>query len=231
MRGQEEIAFSPPFDGLPPDQATLSRRGFVASCATLALCVSGCHSWTRQTRFAHALVTDPPPHAYRAILLGIIRAVLPFEHPQFPALSPADVFARLTSNFPIDDESRFLTLQRGLVMFDQVALFPHQFAPLIDAEDAEGLDRSWVARSVADDERRYLAFREARAPQADEFTELSLPAQRAYLTLWLQSGFVVRRQFARSVKTLTTITAYTMRPLEDAIGYRGPLLGDPRGSS
>ena len=39
---------------------SLSRRSFVASCSTLALCLSGCRSWTLDSRLAYALISDPP---------------------------------------------------------------------------------------------------------------------------------------------------------------------------
>ena len=211
----------------------ISRRGFLASAATLALCLAGCRSWTPITRVAYALVTDPPPRTYRPVLMGVIRAVLPFEHPQFPALSPADVVKRLMRLFPVDRESRFLTLQRGLAMFDQVDLFPHAFAPIIAAEDRDPDDGAasagdWVARGARADERRYATFVREWRPERLVFSELPLPAQRAYLAMWMRSSFIVRRQFARSAKSMVTITAYSMDSLWQAIGYRGPLLEERR---
>ena len=210
------------------DELGLSRRGFLVSATTLALCLAGCRSWTANTRAAYALVTDPPPDAYHPVLTGVIRATLPFEHPQFPALSPIDVEERLLRLFPVDRESRFLTLQRGLALFDQIELFPHAFAPIVAAEDPapdQRADRGdWVARGVEADERRYAAFLSEWRPERPAFAQLPVAVQRAYLTMWMRSSFVVRRQFARSAKSMVTITAYSMDALWNSIGYRGPLV-------
>jgi hypothetical protein len=63
------------------------------------------------------------------------------------------------------------------------------------------------------------------------FSELPVGAQRAYLAMWMRSSFIVRRQFARSAKSMVTITAYSMDALWRAIGYRGPLLEEGRAPS
>lgn len=164
--------------------------------------------------------------------MALIAAVLPFEHPQFPALAPDDVRERLLRLFPVDRETRFLTLQRGLAMFDQVDLFPHAFAPIVDAEFADSEERAGrgdtIERGARADERRYLAFMAQWRPERTLFSHLPLGAQRDYLTMWMRSSFVVRRQFARSAKSMVTITAYSMDALWQPIGYRGPLIEGTR---
>ncbi len=220
----------------PSGALAVSRRTFLTSSAALALCAAGCRSWTPSTRAAYALVVDPPPAAYRPVLTSIVRAVLPFEHPQFPALSATDVEKRLMRLFPVDRESRFLTLQRGLAMFDQMDLFPHAFAPLIDAEDPEPDDREgpggdWLSRATRADEQRYGEFMRAWHPERPVFSELPVAGQRAYLMMWMRSSFIVRRQFARSAKSMVTITAYSMDALWQSIGYRGPLIEERRAPS
>jgi hypothetical protein len=227
---------SPLHADLSAESLGLSRRGFLASAGALALCLTSCRAWTPNTRAAYALVTDPPAAAYRPVLTGIVRAVLPFEHPQFPAVSPRDIEDRLLRLFPVDRESRFLTLQRGLAMFDQVDLFPHAFAPIIAAEDVDADERSEsrgdpIALGERADEQRYAAFLTAWRPERLVFSEMPVEAQRAYLAMWMRSSFIVRRQFARSAKSMVTITAYSMDALWRAIGYRGPLLEEGRAPS
>jgi hypothetical protein len=216
----------------PPPALALSRRGFLASATALGLSLAGCRSWTANTRAAYALVTDPPGSAYRPILTGIVRAVLPFEHPQFPALSPADIEERLLHLFPVERESRFLTLQRGLVMFDELGLFPHAFPPIVAGEEPDSEERpsqgDWVDRGVRADEQRYAAFVREWRPEYPVFSRLPVAAQRSYLAMWMRSSFTVRRQFARSAKSMVTITAYSMDSLWESIGYRGPFIEEHR---
>ena len=102
--------------------AALSRRTFLNSCSALALCFAGCARLSPQTRAAYALVSDPPFVAYQAVLAGIIRAVLPFERSDFP-VTPAQVEARLLRLFEIEQDVRFLALQKTLVFFEQTDLF------------------------------------------------------------------------------------------------------------
>jgi hypothetical protein len=49
--------------------------------------------------------------------------------------------------------------------------------------------------------------------------------------MWMRSSFIVRRQFARSAKSMVTITAYSMDALWQSIGYRGPLIEERRAPS
>ena len=218
------------------ESLALSRRDFIASATALGLCLAGCRSWTPDTRAAYALVTDPPPGFYRPVLRGIVRAVLPFEHPQFPALTPSDIEKRLVRLFPVDRESRFLTLQRSLAMFDQVDLFPHAFAPIVaaehtDPEEPQDSRSDSIALGTRADEQRYAAFLREWRPKRLAFSELPVGAQRAYLAMWMRSSFIVRRQFARSAKSMVTITAYSMDTMWRVIGYRGPLLEEGRAPS
>lgn len=70
----------------------------------------------------------------------------------------------------------------------------------------------------------YGRFRASMEGAPRRFTELPLDARRAYLRMWGASGFITKRQFARSVKSLVMITAYSTEGLWRAIGYEGPLV-------
>lgn len=213
----------------------LSRREFLGSCSVLALCLSGCQSVGPRTRFATRMLVDPPARQYRPVLRGLLHALLPFEHPRFPAVAPERVEARLLDLFPIDAGEQFSAFQRGLLFFDDLALFPHLFGPLVRAEQAGRADPEasaagpWteeVGRLRAEEQERYARFRAGLGGAADRFVELPLDEQRAYLRMWNASGLTAKRQFARSAKSLVMIAAYSMEEMWHAIGYAGPLLQD-----
>jgi hypothetical protein len=208
--------------------AALSRRTFLSSCSALALSFAGCARLSPLTRAAYALVSDPPFAAYKAALAGIIRAVLPFERSAFP-VTPAQVEAQLLRLFELEQDARFLSLQKTLVFFEQTDLFA-DLAP-IDAEltvrDARerGLDVGAVVSAMRRQDRQLAdAFARARGDGAPHFSALRLAQQREYFDLWRQSGFLVKQQFYASARSLVMISAYSMEGVWTAIGYEGPWL-------
>lgn len=201
-----------------------SRREFVASSVILGLSLSGCAGWTPNARFAHTQLVDPALDAYRPVLDGLIRSVLAFDDPSFPALSPEAARNALLTLFPIEQEPRFLTLQRGFALFDQVDLFPHAFRAIVDQEEVP-LRGDDLHEAAAADQTAFAGFADRYGVETGAFSQVSLEAQRAYLRLWMRSRFVVRRQFARSAKSLITIAAYSLPVMHEAMGYAGPLMG------
>jgi hypothetical protein len=210
----------------------LSRRTFLSSCSALALCVAGCARLSPQTRSAYALVSNPPFAAYQAALAGIVRAVLPFERSDFP-VTPAQVEARLLRLFELEQDARFLALQKTLVVFEQTDLFA-DLAPVdaeLTARDARerGLDVAAVVSALRRQDRQLAdAFAHSRGGGSPDFSALALVQQREYFDLWRQSGFLVKRQFHASARSLVMISAYSMEEVWSAIGYDGPLLPRPR---
>ena len=208
--------------------AALSRRTFLSSCSALALCVAGCARESPRTRSAYALLSDPPLAAYQAVLAGIIRAVLPFERSDFP-VSPAQVEARFLRLFELEQDARFLALQKTLVFFEQTDLFAG-LAPIdaeLTARDARerGLDVAALVSSLRQRDRQLAgAFARARGGGPTSFSALGLGRQREYFDLWRQSGFLIKQQFYASARALVMISAYSMEEVWTAIGYDGPLL-------
>jgi hypothetical protein len=208
-----------PIAPLALESLTVSRRTFLKSSSVLGLALAGCSSFLPRARFAGLMVNDPHPDDYHPILLGLIETILPFDHPQFPVLTPDVIASRLLALFPIDRESRFLTLQKSLTFFNELDLFPHAFAPIAAEEPNEE-----TVEKQALDEQLYLTFL-ASSPSAPAcFTGLAIEQKRSYLRMWGQSGFLVKRQFYRSTKALVMISAYSMDELWKTIGYGGPLL-------
>jgi len=208
--------------------AALSRRTFLSSCSTLALCFAGCARLSPRTRSADAVASDPPFAAYQPALAGIIRAVLPFERREFP-VTPAQVEARLLLLFELEEDARFLAFQRTLVLFEQIDLFA-ELAPVdaeLTARDARerGLAAAALVPALRDQDRRLAdAFRRSRGEGPPSFSALRLDQQREYFDLWRRSGFLVKRQFYASARALVMISAYSMEEVWAAIGYDGPLL-------
>lgn len=222
-----------PFVDLSAETFAITRRTFLKSCSALGLCLAGCGTFFSNTRFAGLMVNRPHPDEYRPILRDLIQTILPFGHPKFPPVLPDTVESRLLDLFRVEEEERFLGFQKGLVFFDELALFPHAFAP-ITAEETNAfisgdesqrvLADSDIARKLAHDQRLNSDFLTRSASSAERFVELSLEQKRLYLGMWGQSGFLIKRQFYRSTKALVMITAYSMEEFWKAIGYEGTFL-------
>lgn len=220
---------------LTPDggaAAPVSRRAFLGCCSALALAGAGCAGLSTRTRAAYTLASDPPATQFAPILDGLILALLPCERRDFP-LTAGQVRARLLTLFALEEDPRFLDVQKALVLFDQTDLFARPLEPRwleLNALDAaaRGLDAdATLARSHALDVQAYSIF--AGHADARPFTALPLAQQRAYLDLWRPSGYLIRRQFYASARALVMISAYSTDAVWRAIGYAGPLVNTGRG--
>lgn len=205
----------------------IARRDFLHACGVIALCGSGCASLFSNARSTRHLVSEPHPDDWRPILNSLAGAVLAFDHPQFPSIGPPQVQARLVEMFHLEEREHFASFRRGLSLFNDVPLFPERLVPLMDAERREyGASESDIDENSAKDAHAFIQF--ARNKPGGSFVELSLDHARTYCRLWAQSGFGIKRQFVRSAKTIIVVSAYSLTPLWTAIGYDGPLLGQPR---
>ncbi len=213
----------------PPEE--VSRRDFLALCGVLAASFLSC-TLSSRTRSAAALLADPPLDDYLPVLEGLIRAVLPLEE-GFP-LSLEVVRGRVLSMFPIETETRFLGLQRTLVFFGQLDLFPHVSGPLM-AHERIALD---VPHRVAErDFLRIAAERRSRDEEAAtrllrrtntrSFTRLPLDMKRDYLGLWKESEFTIKREFAVTVRSIIMVASYADDRTWSSIGYAGTTKGRP----
>lgn len=209
----------------------MSRRQFLRAAALLSLMAPGCTRLLSGTDFAHRVVNEPHPDQYLPVLRALVRAVLPFDHPGFPALAPERVDAEVLRLFPVHEDDEYVGLRKALVVFDQLELYADVPPPLEDDERdrlrEDGVAEERIDRELAARRKRERARLDAFQPRmggASSFTELPLAPQRAYLRLWSQSDFHVRREFYRGSKTLTMIPLYSMPEVWPAIGYDGPLL-------
>jgi len=199
--------------------APLDRRLFLGlSAAALAGCA---HTLARQASIAEQLLVDPDWSAYEPVLRDLVRVILPLDDPAFPKLAPAAIETRLVSMFPIETEPRFLGLQRALLLFDHVELFPVVSAPLVSAEN-EARDGANVV--LSDDRPAYEAFARAHDVQSKRFVELQPDAHRAYFDLWGRSDWVVKRAFHSTMRALVLMTVYSDEAMWRVIGYEGPLV-------
>ncbi len=201
------------------------RRDFVASCGALVLALSGCQSMLSRTRLAKLELDVPHPDDYEPVLRALIETILPFDHPRFPRISAAEVQGRLLALFPFEEERRYLVLQKALMVFDRVDLFPLLQTPMV-AEERTLLHATdaTIAERVTQDQRLYDEFRRTLASGAGSFTALQPQARVAYLRLWGQSGFNGKQLFYHSAKRLVMVTAYSLSDFWRVIGYAGPLL-------
>lgn len=216
-----------------PGQPEASRRLFLRCCAALALAAPGCAALAPRTRLAYTFINDPPVEAYRPVLDALVGAVLPCERPDFP-LSAQQAGARLLTLFRIETDSRFLAVQKMLLYFEEIDLFPYTL-PLREDErlamDARerGLDvDALLSRKDALDRSLYSRFARQEPGARSQFSALALERRREYLSVWRESEFLVRRQFYSSVRALAMIAAYSLDEVWAAIGYPGPVLSRPR---
>lgn len=172
-------------------------------------------------------MTDPPLEQYRPVLDCLIESILPDRDVNFP-VAPEQLRSRVLTLFPLDSDARFLGMQKALVLFNQLDLFRHPLRPVLQEHvsldtSPGGLDATQtLARSHTRDAALYRAF--AGQHPALRFTSLSLDGRRAYLDLWRASGYLIRRQFYASARSLVLIAAYSMDAVWPAINYDGPLV-------
>jgi hypothetical protein len=213
-----------PAAGFSIESFQLSRRSFLQSAAVLAVCAAGCASVSTQSRFARTMLSNPHADEYRPILRSLIGTVLPFDHPRFPSVTVQTVEAQLYSVFPIDDKERFLTLQKSLIFFNDHSLFPHLFAPIAAGEGTDDRATTSISRKEEQDAALYKRFVDPSVSSSPGFTDLTAVKQQEYLRMWGQSGFRIKRQLYRSIKSLVMIAAYSNEELWSTIGYEGPIV-------
>jgi hypothetical protein len=209
----------------------LSRRDFLSVCSVLAASFAACSSTTQRMRVASSFVVDPALDDYRPALHALIETILPHQFP----LDVATVEQRLLHMFPLEDERRFLGLQRTLVYFDQLDLAPHVAAPLLASERvaldvpariSENEFRRESAAKIERESRECDAFFQRFGRNA-RFAPLAPDARLAWLRVWGTSQFAVKREFAQSLRVLVLISAYSADAVWPAIGYAGPLINRP----
>jgi hypothetical protein len=189
--------------------------------ASLAACTTG-------LRTAASFIADPAFDDYRASLRALIETVLP---PRFP-INTDEVERRLLLMFPLEEERRFLGFQKTLVYFDALELAPHVAAPLLAAESValdvperlseREFDALCDLKTRIDAQSTDVFF--AQYGRASHFAPLAPDARAAWLRLWNASEFTVKRDFARSVRNLVCVAAYSSDRVWPAIGYDGPLV-------
>jgi hypothetical protein len=202
-----------------------TRRDFLATCSVLAASLAAC---TTGLRTAASFIADPAFDDYRASLRALIETVLP---PRFP-IATDEVERRLLQMFPLQEERRFLGFQKTLVYFDALDLAPHVAAPLLAAErvaldvperlSEQEFDALCDAKTRIDAQSAEAFF--SQFGRAARFASLAPDARAAWLRLWNTSEFAVKRDFARSVRNLVCIAAYSSDQVWPAIGYDGPLV-------
>ena len=161
-----------------------------------------------------------------------MRAVLPFEDPAFPRVPIEQVEAVLNRHFPLTAPG-LRSFQWALLVFDEMDLFTEDLSPVMEEEQKrlrtfEELDerasRGVIEGFSAGEATLYAGFVKAHGLPG-RFRDAPLPVQRAYLSLWGQSNFTIKRQFYGGAKSIILAAAYSMPALWESIGYDGPLLG------
>jgi hypothetical protein len=210
-----------------PAPSGVSRRLFAGTLPLLFVGLANCSgAFVDRTRFAEAFIVDPDWNAYRPILRGLIRVILPLDQADFPKVPIERIEQRLISMFPLEKEQKFLGLQRTLVLFDQIDLFPIVSGPLLFEEQKARDDGRNVSAELQEADRRaYDAFIRAHGIAGrPRFEELPVDAQRAYYALWRDSPSLVKRAFHSTMKTLVMTTFYSADDVWPSIGYAGPLI-------
>lgn len=212
---------------------TISRRSFIIACSALTLGLSGCTSLLKNTRYTSYFMIDPSPNQYVPILRAVIKAVLPFEHPKFPAITVEELEHQFLTYFPLEGDDKIKAIPQGLLIFNDLSLYAHPLAPLIAQEEFlfDDLDpiqeveqKELIEGKLQEDQKSYKEFSNSLSSLAADFTDLPLDESRNYLKLWATSSFGIKRRFYRSLKTLIMISAYSRKELWQSIGYDGPLL-------
>ncbi|MEA2163829.1 MAG: hypothetical protein QOK37_1956 [Thermoanaerobaculia bacterium] len=209
----------------------VSRRVFAGAVPLLVISLTNCAgAFGDRTRFAEAFIVDPDWPAYRPILGGLIRIILPLDEPNIPLHSPEPIEERLIAMFPLEKEQKFLGLQRTLVLFNQIDLFPIVSGPLLFEEarvrDDDRESASLTAGLMEEDRRSYRDFIHAHSITGrPRFEDLPGTAQQAYFALWRDSPSIVKRAFHSTMRALIMTTFYSMDEVWPSIGYAGPLVG------
>jgi hypothetical protein len=198
--------------------------------ATAATLLSACRVMARVAG-THDLLAAPTADEWHRVIGALVVTILPFEHPRFPRVAPEAVHAELRRLFRVDDDPDFAMLPRAVMLFDDAPAFEAAPAPFVDDQMhdlaqsrlAPGAIGPAIDTALARDHIAWSAY-ESRHGRA-RFVDLPVDSRRAYLSLWSASELVTRRRFYHGAKSLVCVTAYSMRPFWDAVGYEGPLLG------
>lgn len=212
-----------------PAPSGVSRRFFAGTLPLLVVALANCSGvFVDRSRFAEAFIVDPDWNAYRPILRGLIRVILPLDQADFPKVPIESIEQRLISMFPLEKEQKFLGLQRTLVLFDQIDLFPIVSGPLLFEEQKardDAREANLGAELQESDRRAYQELiRVHGIAGRPRFEELPVDAQQAYYALWRDSPSLVKRAFHSTMKTLVMTTFYSADDVWPAIGYAGPLI-------
>jgi hypothetical protein len=171
------------------------------------------------------------------VLEGLATAVLALEDPRFstlPNLAPAAIVERLLEMFPLEEERRYLGLQKTLLLFDTLELFANLSGPprAVEEEALTAFEpvaphelRAMLAAKRDREHERWRAFASGLEPGVTRFVSLPLAAKRAYYGLWGASDFLLRRELYSAIRALLFITVYSLDEVWPAIGYGGPLVG------
>ena len=208
------------------DSGHISRRNFLKAIGILGL--SSCAPFYPKTRFIHLLTNDPHPDHYNPILRSLINLVLPFDHPNFPAITPETVLKNIGIHFPLTEE-RQEPFQRAFILFTDIQLYKEQLPAIIDEEaklfrEFEGLEKLEIQDRINEfikhDQSLFDAF-EKKHGYLTSFMDALKNAQSDYFNLWSQSRFNIRRMFFNSAKGVINACAYCQEEMWDAMGYAG----------
>ena len=208
------------------DSGHISRRNFLKAITVLGL--SSCAPFLPKTRFIHLLINDPHPDHYNPILRSLINLVLPFDHPQFPTITPDIVLKNIDIHFPLTEE-RQEPFQRAFVLFNDIQLYQERLPAIIDEEaklfrEFETLENSEINSKIEEfashDQSLFNEFENTHGYH-ESFMDAPREAQADYFYLWSQSHFTIRRMFFNSAKGVINACAYCQEEMWDVMGYAG----------
>ena len=204
----------------------ISRRNFLKAITVLGLSI--CVPFTSRTRFVHLLNNDPHPDHYNPILRSLINLILPFDHPDFPSITPDVVLKNMEIYFPQTKE-HLEPFQMTFLVFNDIQLFPEKLPAIMDEEaklfrEFEELETGQIEKKVSEflnrDKALFLQFQK-KYGQYTSFQSAPVDVQEAYFSLWEKSSFNIRRMFFNSAKGVINACAYCQEEIWDAIGYSG----------
>ena len=206
----------------------ITRRNFLKSISILGL--SSCAPFLPKTRFMHLMITDPDPSQYNPILRSLIELILPFDHPDFPEISPETIMENIDFHFPLTEE-RQEPFQRAFMLFNDIQLFKEKLPIIADEEsklfeDYENLQKDKIKLKIdkilINDKLLFTNF-EKKHGKLESFLTASKEAQGDYFYLWSQSGFNIKRMFFNSAKGVINACTYCDDSMWKVMGYDGPI--------
>lgn len=206
----------------------ITRRNFIKVISILGL--SSCSPFLPKTRFMHLLTTDPDPSQYNPILRSLIELILPFDHPNFPEISPETVMKNIDIHFPLTEE-RQEPFQRAFMLFNDIQLFKEKIPIIVDEEfklfeEFENLKKDEIKIKINQiflDEQLLFNNFEKKHGRLQSFLMASKEAQGDYFYLWSKSGFNIKRMFFNSAKGVINACTYCDERTWKVMGYDGPI--------